>query len=51
MAPQKFFGAPESLPISAAQGGLGRQALDQLLSVAYEELRRLALLMAIIQWQ
>jgi RNA polymerase sigma factor (TIGR02999 family) len=42
MAPENFLGAPEFVPVSAAQGGLGRQALDQLFSVTYEELRRLA---------
>jgi RNA polymerase sigma factor (TIGR02999 family) len=42
MAPQNFVGAPESLAVSAAQGGLGRQALDHLFSITYEELRRLA---------
>jgi hypothetical protein len=42
MAPQNFLAAPECIPVSAPQEGLGRQALDQLFSVTYEELRRLA---------
>ena len=41
MAPQNFLRAAESLPVNDA-GEPGRQTLDQLFSVTYEELRRLA---------
>lgn len=41
MAPENFLEAAESLPVSGT-GELDRQTLDQLFSVTYEELRRLA---------